>query len=142
MTVSERHLPAPPAEVYRLLVDAPRYPRWLVGARQVRVRDPEWPRPGASFDHRVGAGPVEVRDSSTVVDNDPGHRLDLVVRARPFLEADVSFEVEPDGTGSRLRMTEVPRGRFRVLAPVIAPLVKARNDRSLARLARMMANGG
>lgn len=138
MTRSERHLSAAPDEVYRALVDAPRYPEWLVGARRVDLRDGRWPAPGAAFDHEVGAGPLQVHDSTTVADNDPGHRLDLVVRARPFLEADVRFEVDPEGEGTRLRMTEVPRGRFRLLAPLIAPLVRMRNDRSLANLASML----
>lgn len=138
MTLSQRHLDATPDEVYQALVDATRYPEWLVGARRVHVRDERWPAPGAAFDHEVGAGPVQVHDSTVVADNIPGHRLDLVVRARPFLEADVSFEVDPDGDGSRLRMTEVPRGRFRVLASFIAPLVRVRNDRSLANLAALL----
>jgi uncharacterized protein YndB with AHSA1/START domain len=138
MTRSERTFTAPPEAVYAVLVDAERYPRWLVGARQVRVDDPAWPQPGSSFAHHVGAGPVDVEDATTVAVNEPGRRLDLVVRARPFLEADVSFRVEPHGAGTRLVMEEIPRGRFRLLAPFLAPLVKLRNDRSLCRLVEVV----
>ncbi len=134
--VSERRFAAHPQRMFDTLVDAERYPEWLVGAREVHVDDPRWPRPGSRFQHEVGAGPIGLHDSTEVVDVEPARRLDLVVRARPFLVADVRFELHPDGTGTTLRMTERPRGLFRLLSPAIAPLVRLRNDRSLARLAR------
>lgn len=141
MAHSERRLRAAPDEVYQVLIDAEGYPRWLVGAKRV---DPAagWPRVGSSFEHRVGAGPVEVDDTTTVAGNEPDRRLELVVRARPFLEADVRFEVRPDGPGTVLTMDETPRGAYRVLTPVLAPLVKLRNDRSLQRLARLIDGPG
>ena len=61
-----------------------------------------------------------------------------VIGARPFLIADVRFEVEPHGSGTTLRMTEEPRGPFRVMSPLIWPFVRARNDRSLRRLAELV----
>jgi uncharacterized protein YndB with AHSA1/START domain len=124
--------------VFEALVDAEHYPSWLVGARQVSVNDPTWPAPGSTFDHEVGAGPVDVHDSTTVVDLDWRRRLDLVVRARPFLVADVRFDLRPDGAGTHLRMEERPRGVFRLLSPLITPLVRIRNDRSLANLSRWL----
>ncbi len=136
MAVSERRFRAAPERVFTALVDAASYPTWLIGAKHVRISDPEWPRPGSSFDHEVGVGPVEVHDTTTVSDVVFAESLDLVVRARPLFEADVHFDLSPDGTGTVVRMEERPRGRFRVLAPVTAPLVRCRNDRSLARLAR------
>lgn len=136
--VSERHLAASPDRVFDALVDAERYPTWLVGARQVTVSDPTWPDRGSTFDHEVGVGPVDVHDSTSVVDVEWRRRLDLVVRARPFLVAHVRFELRPEATGTCLRMEERPRGAFRVLSPVITPLVRLRNDRSLANLARLL----
>lgn len=138
MAVSERLFRAAPDEVFACLVDAESYPSWLVGAKQVRVDDPSWPRPGSSFKHEVGAGPIEVHDETSVKGVVPDRALDLVVRARPLFEADVHFDLVPEGTGTRLRMKETPRGPFRPLAPLVAPLVKLRNDRSLARLARRL----
>jgi uncharacterized protein YndB with AHSA1/START domain len=135
MAVSERTFRAAPEAVFDCLVDAESYPSWLVGAKEVHVQDPSWPEPGSSFEHRVGAGPVEVHDETSVKGVVPGRALDLIVRARPLFEADVHFDVYPEGTGTRLRMKETPRGPFRLLAPLIAPLVKLRNDRSLSRLA-------
>lgn len=142
MAVSERVVRAAPEAVFACLVDAESYPSWLVGARQVRVSDPSWPRSGSSFQHEVGAGPVQVHDETSVSGIVPDRALDLIVRARPLFEADVHFDLFPSGTGTRLRMTETPRGPFRPLAPLIAPLVKLRNDRSLSRLARRLDGPG
>lgn len=136
--VSERVLAATPGRVFDALVDAEQYPTWLVGARQVTVNDPAWPARGSTFDHEVGAGPVDVHDSTSVVDVEWRRRLDLVVRARPFLVAHVRFDLRPEGAGTRLRMEERPRGAFRLLSPVITPLVRLRNDRSLANLSRRL----
>lgn len=138
MTVTERRFLADHDQLYEALIDAERYPLWLVGARVVHVPDAEWPAPGSSFDHRVGMGPVEVDDTTTVRDVRPGRQLRLLVRARPFLQANVDFDVTPDGSGSLLRMDEQPRGWFRVVAPLIAPFIKARNASSLKRLAEVV----
>jgi uncharacterized protein YndB with AHSA1/START domain len=135
---SRRRFDADPHTVFDHLTDAEQYPRWLVGAKFVRITDPRWPRPGSTFDHEVGAGPVSVDDRTTVTGNDRDHHFDLVVRARPFLEADVHFELAPDGTGTQLMMRETPRGVFRALAPLIAPFVRVRNDRSLRNLAELV----
>jgi uncharacterized protein YndB with AHSA1/START domain len=138
MTVTERTFRSSADVVFNALVHAEGYPRWLVGAQFVRT-DPAWPAPGSSFHHRVGFGPLGLNDRTTVRELEPGRRLRLKVRARPVLEADVEFVVTPVGTGSgagsSLRMEERPVGLFRFAAPVFAPLVKARNERSLQRLA-------
>lgn len=139
MAHSERLIDASASVVYDALVDAERYPEWLVGAQRVVVSDGRWPREGSSFDHRVGAGPVQVADSTTVSENRPNREFDLVVRARPFLEADVRFHLESVECGTLLSMDETPRGVFRVLAPLIAFPVKLRNDRSLRNLAELIA---
>ena len=139
---SERRLDATPARVFAALIDAERYPEWLVGARAVVVDDDRWPRAGSSFHHEVGMGPIDVQDSTTVVGMEPWRRLDLIVRARPFLVANVSFEVTPLGSGSSVRMTETPRGAFVLFGPFITPFVRWRNARSLAKLAEQMASCG
>lgn len=139
-TATERRIDATPVRVFRALVDAEHYPEWLGGARAVTIDDGRWPNPGSSFHHEVGVGPSDVHDSTTVVGMEPWRRLDLVVRARPFLVADVSFEVTPHGSGSCVRMTETPRGAFKLLAPVIAPFVRWRNARSLATLAERISS--
>lgn len=137
MTTCAHHVDAEPGEVFERLLDAERYPEWLVGARRVR-RDARWPAAGGSFAHRVGLGPVEVHDRTSVRHLDrESHVLELRVRARPLFMADVRFEVVPDGAGSVVRMTEVPVGPVRLAAALLAPLVRLRNRRSLAQLAAL-----
>jgi ribosome-associated toxin RatA of RatAB toxin-antitoxin module len=139
MVTSRRWVPAAAATVYDTLIDADRYPEWLVGARHVRVTT-NWPESGSSFEHEVGAGPFEVHDVTTATGGDPGHTLDLRVRARPMLEADVHFEIRAEDRRScEVVMVEQPVGRFRVIAPLVAPLIRLRNDRSLERLASLLA---
>jgi hypothetical protein len=139
MVTSRRWVPADPGTVYRTMIDAERYPEWLVGARHVEVKG-NWPEPGSSFAHEVGAGPAVVHDVTTATGGDPGHSLDLRVRARPMLEADVHFEIRAEDLRScEVVMVERPVGPFRIIAPLVAPLIKLRNDRSLERLARLFA---
>lgn len=140
-SVSEIEVDLTPEAVFEVLTDARHYPRWLGGARRVLVDDPAWPAPGSTFHHEVGVGPVGVNDATSVAGIEPGRRLDLVVRARPFLVADVRLEVEPSSRGARIRMIEQPRGRFRLLSPLITPMVKLRNDHSLRQLAELLATG-
>ena len=136
MPTSRRFIPAPAERVYAALVDAPSYPKWLVGAKAVLKVDPTWPTPGSGFRHEVGGGPLRTRDRTTVRSLDPGRALGLRVRARPFLEADVHFEITPSGAETaELTLSEQPRGPFRMLTGLVGPLLKARNDRSLDRFA-------
>jgi uncharacterized protein YndB with AHSA1/START domain len=138
MAHSERRFRASPPEVYEALIDAERYPQWLVGAKWVRVDDQRWPARGSEFRHEVGVGPAAVSDVTTVEDAEFAHHLDLLVRARPFLVAAAHFRLVPDGGGTLVVLDETPRGAYRLLAPLISPLVRWRNDRSLARLAQLI----
>ena len=138
MTVTEHRIAATAATVSAVLADPTTYPQWLVGAKRIRSVDHDWPSPGSSFEHEVGVGPVEVRDRTEACFWQAGRELDLRVRARPLLVADVRFDIEPAGAGTLVRMTESPRGVYRVFAPLIAPLVRWRNARSLHRLAELV----
>jgi hypothetical protein len=142
VAVSERFLPAPPERVFEVISDPTTYPEWLVGAKRIRGLDPDFPREGASFDHTVGAGPLDVKDTTTVERKEGERVLQLIARARPLLSARVRFEVSEAPDGSRLRITEHPVGVFRFFAPLFAPLIKKRNDLSLAQLERYLREHG
>ena len=58
---------APPAVVFRTLVDPSSYAYWVVGAKTIRGVDEAWPAPGSKFHHSVGLGPVLVEDSTSVL---------------------------------------------------------------------------
>jgi uncharacterized protein YndB with AHSA1/START domain len=136
MTTVARTIDAPPDEVFAVLVTPATYPSWLVGCKEIRATEPGWPAPGTRFHHRVGLmGPLTVADSTKVLEIDPPRRLVLEVRVRPVGRGRVTFSLDAAGPGTRLAFDEVPIGAMRFLAAVLDPLTRARNTKSLDRLA-------
>jgi hypothetical protein len=129
-----------PDEMFALLLDPYAYPKWVVGTRQIREVDNDWPRAGARFHHSVGTGPFSTRDSTKILVSRPPFALDLEVRFRPLGVACVS-----------LRVSDVGGGRCRIVLdeePIAGPaaglqgrawdaVVHARNALSLWRLRRL-----
>jgi uncharacterized protein YndB with AHSA1/START domain len=139
MAVSH-HSTAPPAAVFAVLADGERYADWVVGAKKIRSVDAHWPTPGAEFRHKVGVGPIEIKDRSTVQAVDPGRSITLKVRARPAGVARVHIELEPtaDG-GTEIHLDEVPiEGVAKTIDnPLQRLLLKGRNAEALRRLAKI-----
>ena len=138
MTVTEKTFDVSPATLFAAVVEPETYPQWLVGTKKIREVSPDWPEPQSYFKHVVGFGPLAIPDTTTARDIEALHMFELLVRARPAIEAVVRFEVIAKGSGSLLRMTETPVGIFKIAAPLIQPLVRARNERSLSRLASLL----
>lgn len=135
MSMVHATLDAPISAVWATLIDAETYPRWLIGARRIRRVDPGWPEPGTAFHHEVGlGGPLTVRDCTKSLVVDPERCLQLDVRARPFVRAKVTFTLRSVPEGTEVGIEEHPIGWHRALAPVMAPLVAARNKASLEKL--------
>ena len=134
MTVTEHTFGIPAPRLFEMISDPDTYPRWLVGTKHIREVSPSWPRPGSYFKHTVGFGPLAIPDRTTLRDIERPHMLELLVRARPAIEAVVRFEIEPMGIGSKLRMQETPVGVHKLISPLAQPLIRARNERSLRRL--------
>lgn len=128
-----------PQEVFDHVLDAWRYPDWLLGASIIRAVDDDWPAVGSAFHHRVGFGPLKVNDRSRIIEIDPPRRLVLHVRATPALQAVVTFAVEPTAEGSVLWLEESPALRLgQLLRPVLDPPTHVRNKASLRNLADLM----
>lgn len=136
MARNEIAVDASPEQVFAVLADPSCYPDWVVGAKAVRAADPSWPEPGALLHHKVGAGPVELRDNTKVLLCDRPRVLVLEARARPLGVAEVRIEIEGDVSGSRVVMHEyvVRPKALRVLSPLVDLAIKARNVESLRRL--------
>lgn len=136
MARNEIAVDATPEQVFAVLADPYCYADWVVGAKAVRAADPAWPQPGTLLHHKVGAGPVELRDNTKVLDCDPPWVLVLEARARPLGVAEVRIEVDADGEGSRVVLHEyvVRPLALRVLSPLVDLAIKARNVESLRRL--------
>jgi uncharacterized protein YndB with AHSA1/START domain len=133
-------------EVWRELMDAEGYPRWLMGAQHVDA-PAEWPRPGASFEHRIGGGPVRIPGSTTSREVEEPHRFRLTAGMGPLGEADVTFELEELGPRrTRVRMSERPnqglvRAGDRLAHPIVDRVIDLRNQASLRRLRDHLADG-
>ena len=128
---------APPDTVFRALADAEHYDTWLVGAKDIRAVDSAFPEPGAELHHTVGAGPVELKDSTEVEAVDTNRRLRLRARVRPLGVARVEFQLEPAaGGGTQVIMDEVVTepALARALNPLLGPLINSRNLASLKNL--------
>jgi hypothetical protein len=127
---------ATPDAVFDVLDDVCAYPGWVVGAREIRSVDPEWPAPGSGFRHEVGVEDASLHDSSEVVSRRRPAFLDLEVRFRPFGVARVVVRVQPVESGSRITMEEIPVGGPARWLPwlITEPMLQLRNMVSLQRL--------
>ena len=125
---------ATPDAVFDVLADPRSYARWVVGSKQIRAADREWPAAGATFDHSVGVGPLVIHDGTSVRASTRPSRLELLVRARPFTQAVVTLQLHVDQGGTRVEMVEQPadrRSRLLFFNPLTDPLFRLRNAESL-----------
>lgn len=131
-------VPARPDALFAVLSDGWTYAGWVVGNSHIREVDPGWPAPGTRIHHSVGAWPLQLRDVSKVIRMEPGRLLELEARLGLFGSARVRVTLAPAGDG-RTQVTmaeETVRGPLNLVPAVLqAPLLRARNSESLARLA-------
>jgi hypothetical protein len=128
--------------VWSGVVDAERYPKWLLGAQKVSAPS-QWPESGSSFAHRIGIGPFRISGSTTVREIQRRDRFRLGAGMGPFGEADVTFELEALGlVNTRVKMIEAPSDGLlallgRIAGPLVDRIINARNVESL-RLLRVL----
>jgi uncharacterized protein YndB with AHSA1/START domain len=132
-----RQIEAPPEAVWDVLSDGWLYPSWVVGASRMRAVDAHWPEAGAELHHSVGAWPVLLNDTTSVLRSAPNSVLVLRARGWPMGEAGVELRLEPRGSGCEVLMLEdVVTGPTKVLpGPVRTGLIGPRNAETLQRLA-------
>jgi uncharacterized protein YndB with AHSA1/START domain len=142
MARTEALFSVPPERVFAVLADPTAYADWVVGSHSIRAADPEWPAVGSRFHHRVGAGPLKVKDHTEVLEVDPPRRLVLRARARPLGTARVEMLLEPRDGGTHVTMIEVGADPVSRLAIRLTDLlVHRRNVESLRRLRRISETG-
>ena len=66
MALVRQTIQASTAAVWDALIDPTTYPRWLIGAQDIRDVDDSWPAVDAAFHHRVGVWPVLIDDRSII----------------------------------------------------------------------------
>lgn len=143
MSRTSTRIDATPERVFEVLDDARTYEFWVVGCKDIRAVDPEWPAVGAAFHHSVGVGPLTVKDSTSILEREHLRRLKLRARARPAGVAHVLIELEPDGSGTDVAITEAPVEGLpaKLHNPVQDHLIHRRNEETLRRL-RWLAERG
>jgi uncharacterized protein YndB with AHSA1/START domain len=136
VATNERFMPVPPEAVWAALADPGGYGYWVVGSKEIRDADPEWPAVGSRFHHTIGVGPLTLDDHTESLEAEPPQRLRLRAKGRPLGTATVTLEMLADQDGTVVRMTEHPDGLTSVLSlnPVVHVLTKVRNAESLMRL--------
>jgi uncharacterized protein YndB with AHSA1/START domain len=132
-----RDVNAPASAVWAVLSDGWLYPSWVVGASRMRAVDPAWPGVGAELHHSVGAWPLLIDDTTTVLASVPKRELVLRARGGPVGEADVRLTLTEHGEGCEVEMAEdAVSGPGKLIpAPVRAATIAPRNAESLLRLA-------
>lgn len=143
MARNSTHISAPPERVFAVLTKPGSYGHWVVGSKEIRGADPNWPHPGSRFHHTVGFGPFEVKDSTSVELYEPPRRLRLRAKARPLGTALVTLTLAPEDGGTRVTMVEDPADPLTALVfnPLTHLLVRGRNVESLRRLKEMAEDG-
>lgn len=136
MATNERYMPVSPEAVWDALADAGGYGYWVVGSKEIRDADPDWPAPGSKFHHTVGFGPFEVKDHTVALEAARPGLLSLRAKGRPLGTAKVTLKMTELDGGTLVRMTENPDGLTSVLAfnPLMQLLTIGRNAESLMRL--------
>lgn len=136
MGTIERHTYATPEQVWRVLADGWTFAAWVVGASRVRAVEPEWPAAGSRIHHSVGAWPAVLDDNTEVIEAEPGRRVLMQARLRPFGQARVDITLHPDGSGTRIAMWEdvVSGPATSAPQPMRQAALTPRNKETLLRL--------
>jgi NAD(P)-dependent dehydrogenase (short-subunit alcohol dehydrogenase family)/uncharacterized protein YndB with AHSA1/START domain len=135
------HIHATPEEVFAVLSDPECYPKWVVGADTIRDYDEGFPQVGSRFHHKVGPGPINIRDYTEVTEIDPPRRLVLKAKARPLGTATIALDLEESEDGTGVLMEETAGDRLTsvfVGNPVADTALRVRNAEALSRLKRVV----
>jgi uncharacterized protein YndB with AHSA1/START domain len=143
MARTTTHIDASPERVFDVLDDARTYEFWVVGCKEIRSVDPEWPAVDAAFHHTVGMGPISVSDSTSILERERPSHLKLRARARPTGIAHVDFALSPSGSGTNIVITEVPveGPPAKLHNPLQDKLIHHRNVETLRRLKWLAERG-
>lgn len=136
-TEVRRHIDASPEQVWRVLADGWLYPGWVVGASRMRGVDVGWPEQGTRLHHSFGVWPALIDDHTDSLSCTPHRRLELRAHGWPAGAAEVVLDLEPEGTGTLVRIREdAVAGPGRLVPPPARYLLtRVRNHEALRRLA-------
>jgi uncharacterized protein YndB with AHSA1/START domain len=141
---NDTYIEAPPPRIWEVLSDPDSYGYWVVGSKHIRDADPAWPATGTRFHHTLGFGPLTANDHTVALESQPDRLLKMRAKARPLGTAIVTLRIEPEGSGSRVTMTEDPGDSLTafVFNPLTHLAVRGRNVESLDRLRELAEGSG
>ncbi len=148
MDRAEIEVDAAPADVWAVLADAETFAEWVVGCKEIRAVEGDWPTPGSKIHHTVGVGSATIEDTTSVLEAVPDEHLTLRARARPAGVAgvEITLSQSASGTTTIVMEEEVVDGPASHLPDALTDtLLHPRNLESLRRLKRLAeerAHGG
>lgn len=121
--------------MWEVLSQADLYGEWVVGAKGVRDTDAGWPAVGTELHHTSGFGPIEIKDTTTVLECQPQKRLSLDAHLGPIGTSRIDIDLRAEEGGTHIVMneffTEGPGAALKVLTDAA---FKGRNVETLRRL--------
>ena len=135
MTVT-RDIPVPRHRIWEVLGDGWTYSQWVVGNSRMRAVDKNWPAPGSTIKHSIGAWPFVIDDETVSEKCEPESELVLLAKTG-FLGAQrVALRLSDIPSGCRVEMSEVPaQGPMNLVPDRIAEAgIDIRNRECLWRL--------
>lgn len=128
--------PVEPAAVFATLADGWSYAGWVVGNSHIRAVDDDWPAMGSRIHHSAGAWPVQVEDTTKVLDVEPDRMLLLEAHLLRLGTAHIRITLTPNATGTSITMAErLVAGVAGILpVPVQKLLLTGRNRETVRRL--------
>ncbi len=136
MATIEAHVDASAERCFDVLCDPRSYAYWVLGSRQIRDADADWPAVGSKLHHTVAAG---IQDHTEVEEVVPNRKLRLRAKVRPLGTAMVTVTMRPEDGGTTLCLEEGPADLASRLLfnPVADKLLHARNEVSIDRLRKL-----
>lgn len=133
--------PYKPAAVFATLSDGWSYAGWVVGNSHIRAVDEDWPAKGSRIHHSAGAWPLQMEDSTKVLEIEPDRMLLLEAHLLRLGVAHIRITLEPRDGGTLITMAEsLVGGPVRLLpGPVQRVLLTGRNRETVRRLSDLAA---
>ena len=97
VATNERFMPVPPEAVWEALADPGGYGYWVVGSKEIRDAEPDWPAPGSRFHHTSASGRSRSRDHTESLEAERPRLLRLRAKGRPLGTATVTLTLTPRG---------------------------------------------
>jgi Polyketide cyclase / dehydrase and lipid transport len=133
-------LAASPEQVADLLVDLPRWPEWFALHKGWVGTVPDRAAKGTRFKHRVRFMGVPGDIEWTVTELDFPRHFVLKGKGTSRTGAEITFDVTPDGDGSRIDFVARLSGlALRPFEGIVKPWIEVRAERTVSALREQLA---